>query len=132
MNSDHAAVIQQVYDAFARGDVAAVLGAFDPQIHWREAEGFPYADGNPYVGPDAVAQGVFGRVVAEWDDFRVQPAEILPTLDGAVALGRYSGKYKATGRTVDAPFAHVWRIKDGRVTGFQQFTDTAQFDRVIA
>jgi ketosteroid isomerase-like protein len=132
MNSDHVAVIRQVYDAFARGDVPAVLGAFDAQIQWREAEGFPYADGNPYVGPDAIVQGVFGRLVAEWDNFRVQPAEILPTPGGAVALGRYSGTYKATGRAVDAPFAHVWRITDGRINGFQQFTDTAQFNHAIA
>lgn len=131
MNSDHAAVIRQLYDAFGRGDVATVLGAFDTQIDWREAEGFPYADGNPYVGPNAVAQGVFGRLVGDWDDFRVQLAEILPTPDGAVALGRYSGKYKATGRAVDAQFAHVWRIKDGRISGFQQYTDTAQFNRAI-
>ena len=27
----------------------------DPAIQWREAEGFQYAEGNPYVGPAAIA-----------------------------------------------------------------------------
>jgi ketosteroid isomerase-like protein len=128
MNSDHVTFVQQVYDAFARGDVPGVLGAFDAGIEWREAEGFPYADGNPYVGPNAVLQGIFGRIAAEWDNFTVQPHEALPTPDGAVVLGRYSGTFKATGRRVDAQFAHVWRIQNGKVRGFQQYTDTAQFD----
>lgn len=34
---------------------------------WNEAENFPYADGNPYVGSQAIVEGVFGRIVADWD-----------------------------------------------------------------
>ena len=132
MNPDNANIVRQVYDSFSRGDVPAVLGTFDPAIRWQEAEGFVYADGNPYVGPQAVLQGVFGRIVAEWDDFRVQPQQILATAEGAVALGRYTGTYKATGRQVDAQFAHVWSVKDGKLTGFQQYTDTAQFASAVA
>jgi ketosteroid isomerase-like protein len=132
MNSDHVTLIQQIYKAIARGDVPAVLGAFDSRIQWNEAEGFPYADGNPYVGPDAVLQGVFGRLIGEWDNFSVHPQSILATLAGAVALGRYSGTYKKNGRRIDAQFAHVWSIDDGKISGFQQYTDTAQFTRAIA
>jgi ketosteroid isomerase-like protein len=132
MNSDHVTLIQQIYKAIARGDVPAVLGAFDSRIQWNEAEGFPYADGNPYVGPDAVLQGVFGRLIGEWDNFSVHPQSILATPAGAVALGRYSGTYKKNGRRIDAQFAHVWSIDDGKISGFQQYTDTAQFTRAIA
>jgi ketosteroid isomerase-like protein len=127
MNSDNVGVIRELYDAFARGDLPAVLRTFDPHIEWREAEGFVYADGNPYVGPDAVVQGVFGRLATEWDNFTVTPNEILSTTDGAVSFGRYSGVHKRSGRRVDAQFAHVWRIREGKIHGFQQYTDTAQF-----
>jgi ketosteroid isomerase-like protein len=132
MNSEHASIVRQVYEAFARGDVPAVMATLDPAIHWQEAEGFAYADGNPYIGPNAVLAGVFGRIAAEWDDFRVKPEQIHATHDGAIALGRYSGTYKATGRRIDAQFAHVWRISGGKLAGFQQYTDTAQFSRAIA
>jgi uncharacterized protein len=131
MNSDHVTLIAQLYDAFSRGDVPTVLAALDPHIHWNEAEGFVYADGNPYVGPPAVLQGVFGRLAGEWDNFSVKADEILPTPDGALTLGRYSGTYKGTGKPIDAQFAHVWRIKDGKVAAFQQYTDTAQFQSAI-
>jgi uncharacterized protein len=133
MNSEHVEMLRQIYDAFARGDVPAVLNSLDPQIRWNEAEGFVYADGNPYVGHDAVVQqGVFGRLGGEWDALAVQPGTFLPTPDGVVTLGRYSGTYKQTGRRLDAQFAHVWRVTDGKIHEFQQFTDTAQFSRAIA
>jgi uncharacterized protein len=127
MSSDHVALVKQLYDAFARGDVPTVLAMFDPQIAWREAEGFAYADGNPYIGPDAVLHGVFGRLMTEWDGFTVTPREFLPTPDGVVTLGRYTAKNKSTGHSLDAEFAHVWHMHGGKIRSFQQFTDTAQF-----
>jgi uncharacterized protein len=35
-------LVQDVYGAFNRGDVPTVLGAMDPDMEWREAEGNPY------------------------------------------------------------------------------------------
>lgn len=119
-------LIQNLYAAFAQGDAAAVLNAFDPEIVWLEAESFPYADRNPYVGPGAVAEGIFMRIATEWDQFKVLPAELLDAGVTVVALGRYQGTYRATGKAIDAQFVHVWRIAGGRVKAFQQYTDTAQ------
>lgn len=126
MSQANVDLMKSLYDAFARGDAAAVLGGMDPGIVWNEAENFPYADRNPYVGPMAVAEGVFGRIAAEWDDFRVVPEELLDAGDTVVALGRYSGTYKATGKSINAQFVHVWRLSQGKVTRFQQYADTAQ------
>lgn len=39
--------IQGIYEAFAIGEVPAVLASMDPRIEWNEAEHFPCADGNP-------------------------------------------------------------------------------------
>lgn len=44
-------IVKGLYDAFAKADVPTVFAAFDPGKEWREAEGFLYADRNPYVGP---------------------------------------------------------------------------------
>ncbi len=75
MSKENVALIKGVYDAFSKGDVPAVLGATSPNIVWNEAENFPYADKNPYVGPDAIVQGVFMRLATEWDGFTVLPAD---------------------------------------------------------
>jgi hypothetical protein len=66
-------VVKGICAAFGKGDVPAVLGAFDPQISWLEAENFLLDDQNPYVGPMTVATGVFQRLVERIDNFGVYP-----------------------------------------------------------
>jgi uncharacterized protein len=131
MSKENVALIKAIYDAFAVGDVPGVLGRMSPGIVWNEAENFPYADRNPYIGPEAVLQGVFGRILQEWDGFTVAPEEILDAGDTVIALGRYIGTFKATGKSMRIQIAHVWRVKDGKAAQFQQYADTLQAARVI-
>jgi ketosteroid isomerase-like protein len=128
VSKDNVALIKGIYAGFAAGDVAAVLGRMSPSIVWNEAENFPYADGNPYVGPDAVAN--VARCISQWDGFAVAVDEILDAGDAVVVLGRYLGTYKATGESMRAQLAHIWRIADGKAVAFQQYADTLQVARV--
>jgi uncharacterized protein len=121
--------IRGVYEAFAKGDIPAVLGFLSPGVGWTEAEGFPYV--GPYVGPDAVLQGVFMRLGAEWEGFSAVPGEFIDGGDAVVALGRYGGKYKATGKSFRANFAHVWKIREGKADEFVQYTDTLLVQRAL-
>jgi len=129
MSEDNVALVRGIYDAFAAGDVAGLLGRMSPDMVWNEAENFPYADGNPYRGHDAILGGVFARIGGEWDGFSAVPHEYLDAGDTIVVLGRYGGTCKATGRAIDAQMAHVWRVADGMVTAFQQYVDTLQVAR---
>ena len=129
MSKENVALVRGIYDAFAAGDVPAVLGAMSPDIVWNEAENFPLADRNPYVGPNAILEGVFARLAADWDGFAVGVEELLDAGDAVVALGRYRGTNKATGRAIDAQLVHIWRIEDGKAKAFQQLTDTLQIGR---
>ena len=126
MPQNNIELTQSLYSAFARGDIAAVLAALDPQVEWNEAENVLYADGNPYIGPQAVLAGVFARIGGEWDNFSATPEQIIGQDDTVISRGRYRGTYKATGIAVNAQFVHVFIYKDGKVAKFQQYTDTAQ------
>ena len=130
MSQANVTVVQSLYAAFARGDGPTALALMDPSIVWHEAESFPYADRNPYVGPMAIAEGVFFRLATEWDQFQALPEEYHDAGDTVIVTGRYRAKAnKKTGVTLNAQFAHIWRLRDGKVTGFQQYTDTAQASR---
>jgi len=95
--TNNADIIRNVYDAFGKGDIPTVLGSMDPNVEWREADGFPYA--GTYAGPDAVLQGVFMRLGSEWDGFRAEPDEVLDAGDMVVGLGYYSGRWRGPGLT---------------------------------
>ena len=124
--------IKAAYAAFGRNDPSVLFLAMDPAIRWNEAEGFPLADRNPYVGPQAVGEGVFARLMAAIDDFTVTPGTFIEGDDHVVVLGRYRGTIKATSATLDAQFCHVYQFRAGKVAMFQQYTDTAQWARLMA
>jgi hypothetical protein len=60
--------MQDLYEAFGRGEIPVVLGAMDPGIEWRQAEGHPFQpSGMPFLGPDAILQNVFSRLALHRD-----------------------------------------------------------------
>ena len=130
MSQQNLDVIRNLYAAFAKGDVPGVLGAMAADMEWREADHFLYADGNPYVGPNAILNGVFMRLVTEWNGFAATPQQFHDAGDTVIVTGRYTGVYKATGKALDAQFAHVWTLQQGKATHFQQYTDTLQAAQV--
>lgn len=116
-------IIKGLYDAFATGNVPAVLGAFDENISWTEAEGFMY--GGTYEGPNGVLTGVFMRIATEWENFAVVANKIVDGGDGnVISTGTYSGKFLKTGKSMSVPFAHEWELRDGKIVKFNQHTDT--------
>lgn len=131
MSEQNLELIRGLYAAFARGDIGDVLGRMAPGMEWNEAENFPYADGNPYRGHDAILGGVFARLGGEWDGFAPLPEEYLDAGDTIIVLGRYRGTCKATGGALDAQMCHVWRIQGGKAVRFQQYTDTLQAQRAM-
>lgn len=123
--------VKAAYAAFARNDPSVLFGAMDPACSWQEAEGNPLADRNPYVGAQAIGEGVFARLLAAIDGFSATPATFIDGGTQIAALGRYGGTMKASGARLDAQFCHVFQFRDGRIVAFQQYTDSAQWARLM-
>ena len=129
---DNVDLLKNLYDAFGRGEIPTVLGAMSPDIHWYQAESNPYRpSGEAWVGPDAVLNNLFMRLGAEWDGFSVHPKSFYDAGDSVIVEARYSGRYKATGKSMDTQVCHVWDVKEGKVTRFQQYVDTAKLQDVM-
>jgi len=129
---DNVSVLKSLYDAFGRGDVPTVLGAMSPDIRWFEAEGNPYMpSGQAWVGPDAIVNNLFMKLATEWDAFTVHPKSFYDAGTSVIVEGRYTGTYKATGKSMDTQVCHIWDIAHGKVTRFQQYVDTAKMQDVM-
>jgi len=124
---------KDIYAAFGRGDIPAVLAGFHPEIEWRQAEGNPYQpDGAAWIGPQAVLEKLFMRIGSEWEGFTVTVGTLHDAGEYVVMQGRYTGLYKPSGKRVDAQMCHVMRFRDGKLSSFQQYVDTGQLQKVMA
>ena len=124
---------KDIYAAFGRGDIPAVLAGFHPEIEWRQAEGNPYQpDGAAWIGPQAVLEKLFMRIGSEWEGFTVTVGTLHDAGEYVVMQGRYTGLYKPSGKRVDAQMCHVMRFRDGKLSSFQQYVDTGQIQKVMA
>ena len=115
-------IVRCIYKAFSEGDMETINQLLSPSVEWIESDGIPY--GGAFHGYEAVVEGVFSKIGAEWIDFTARVDEFIDAGDVVVALGADSGTYKATGKKMSAPTASIWTVKDGKIVKFRQYIDT--------
>ena len=124
MSSDNVTLAQGAYQAFGRGEIPTVLALMDPNIEWDEPQAPGYPDGGVHRGPQAVADEVFGTIPMYYEELAVVPQEFVDAGDRVFVLGEFRGKGKARGTPFVAPFVHIVTFRDGKLTRFQNYTDT--------
>jgi ketosteroid isomerase-like protein len=114
------ALVQELYDAFARRDVPAILARLHPEVELHQTELVPW--GGHYRG-HAGAGEFFGRVVAAIDS-AVSIERFVDADDHVAAVGRTRGRTRERGIAFDLAIVHVWTVREGRITRLEVFIDT--------
>jgi ketosteroid isomerase-like protein len=125
------ATVQEIYAAFGRGDIPAILDRLSDDVCWDHLPdgGGAQRHDVPWLrertGPEDVA-GFFEALGAL--EFHVfAPTVILGDGDTVVALIDEDVTVKATGERFRDATAHVWSFgPDGRVIAFRHLTDTVK------
>ena len=115
-------IIKTLYQAFENGEIETILDILDPNVEWHESEKLPY--GGTFIGRDAVFAGVFEKIGDQWENFQAHVEEFIDGGDRIITLGFDRGTYKATGKSMEAPTASIWTLKNGKVIKFVQYIDT--------
>jgi ketosteroid isomerase-like protein len=121
---DATAVVKEAYAAFGRGDMDGLLAMLTDDITWEtpKVEGAPY--GGRTVGKSGVAE--FFRKMAEAEEILAfEPREFIAQGNRVVAIGRFKGRVRATGREAESTFVHVFTIEGGKCSSFLELFDTA-------
>ena len=117
------AVVQEVYAAFARRDMQAILARLSPDVVWGEPEN-PF---NPAAGTRHGHAGFleWARIGHEAEDIEgLEPQLFLTSEDAVAVVGHLRCRAKRTGRAYESDFVHVVWFRDGMITRFQEFFDT--------
>ncbi len=111
-------VIQKLYEAFGRGDVAAVLACVDENATWIN----PYGQGR--------FPGQWGKPVAINEAVEVRgfnPYEIVAQGDKVVVLIKWNGIVRQTGAAFDVLLVHVWTMRAGKVVDYIGLDDATAY-----
>jgi ketosteroid isomerase-like protein len=125
MSQENVLAMRGLYEAFARGDLDSFQRGVSRDILWNEAENSLYSAGNPYRSFAEVHDGVLAPTERDYENFRVEVAQLLDAGDHVIATGRYRGRNRLTGKELSAQFCHVLRVDStGKLDRVQEYTDT--------
>jgi 2-(1,2-epoxy-1,2-dihydrophenyl)acetyl-CoA isomerase len=125
--SKPADLARALYAALATGDREQLDRLLHPEFVGLTAEGMPFGIGGRHDGPAAMRRNGWGAIARHFQA-RAEPEQFLDLADGRLLVtGRYRGHGKQGGVSLDAVFAHLIAVEDGRIRALEQFTDTARW-----
>ena len=124
--------ITQVYEAFGRGDVGAILDAVTDDVDWA-------SEAAPAVAPwhgarhgkDEVAAffAAFGSTM-EVEEFT--PVSFAANDTDVLTVVRFRSRSRGTGKAAEMNLHHFFRFRDGKIAYYRGTEDTAQTEAVLA
>ena len=130
MSQQDVQTARSAYEAFNRKDIPAVLAVYDEAIEWTERGGGRAPSGT-FRGPEAVGREVFALVPTNFEEFRADPDQFIDAGEDVVVVGRFRGKTK-NGVTFDAAFVHVQRVRNGKITRFENYVEASTWAKAWA
>jgi ketosteroid isomerase-like protein len=122
MEQPEVAVVRAVYGAFASADVTAILELFSPDATVYQSPSLPW--GGTHEGHDGLLH--FLATLSTTIASTVETERLYADGDGhVVQVGTTRGEVRTTGARYAIPETHVWTVRDGRVTCFEVYLDTA-------
>jgi ketosteroid isomerase-like protein len=124
-------LVQDAYAAFGRGDIPALLALLDPGVEWTAIVGSRIPTSGTRHGRDGVSE-FFQQLGASIDFERFEPREFIAQGDKVVTLGHYTGRSKATGRSFASDWVMIFTVRNGLLTRFMEFADSAGINQAFA
>jgi uncharacterized protein len=118
-------MLVSAYSSFKKGDIESLLKILTENVEW-------ITPGPPELMPIAgrrrgrleVAE-FFATLKKQEDVELFEPQEYIAQRDKVVALIKYRGRVRATGKTVESNLVHVFTFVNGKIKSFQEYYDTA-------
>jgi hypothetical protein len=128
-NNAHVDTVTAMYEAFGRGDVAAILEHLSEDVTWdvTEEPWTPHTAGVPWLlprrGHAEVAE--FFQIAGAWTYERFEVLDLMASDTQVAAEVRLVADLPNGGR-LDEVVMHVWRFgEDGSVVALRRMLDTA-------
>ena len=129
--TENGRTVAGMYEAFGRGDVEHVLGQIVSDVEWIETEAEHIPIHGRFSARQEVLENVFAKVPEFFERFELRPELWVEAGDDVVVTGRLVARTQS-GRDLNAPFAHVFSFREGKVSRNDNFHDTALWAAALA
>jgi ketosteroid isomerase-like protein len=124
--SDHKIqVVQDVYGAFGRGDVAAILDVLTDDVDW-SSEAVPVAPWHGACHGKAEVPRFFAELAAAVEVTEFVPLSFASNDTDVMVAIRYGSTARATGKTASMLLLHYWQFRGDKICFYRGSEDTAQ------
>jgi ketosteroid isomerase-like protein len=117
-------VTQGIYSAFGNGDIPSMLTLLADDIEWEHPGPSEIPWAGSFHGHDGVVS-FFTAITENADFLGFEPQTFVADGDRVLVLGSERLKNKANNREWETGWCHDYTLKDGKVTKFREFTNTA-------
>jgi ketosteroid isomerase-like protein len=124
-------VVRGVYAGFLRGDIPGVLRLLAEDVEWSVPGSAQVPHAGRRRGPGEVGQ-FFADVGGGLDVQQFEPREFFDAGESVFVLGRARVRAKSTGRGYETEWLHHWKARDGKITYFREYADTAAVNAAFA
>lgn len=117
-------IVQEVYAAFGRGDVPAILSLVASDVDWE----FVASPGLAYAGRrrSRAEVAAFFEAIPRTDNIHAfEPREFLEAGSHVTVLGWERATALDTGKDFESEWVHVFTVTEGKVTRWRGFFNTA-------
>jgi len=123
--------ITGVYEAFGRGDVAAILDAVTDDVDWAaEASSSAAPWYGVRHGKDAVA-AFFADFGSTMEVQEFTPVSVAANDTDVLTVVRFRARSRATGQDEQMNLHHYFKFRDGKISYYRGSEDTAQTETVL-
>ena len=131
--ADHAATVATIYEAFGRGDVAAILEHLADDVEWEAGIRDTGLDHLRERHGKQEVTGFFSALMATVTLTHFEPLALCAAGEFVTVPVRHAGNIIGGGEVPMTTEVHVWRFgPDGKVVSFQHMFDYAIHERAAA
>lgn len=122
-------ILRNAYEALNRGEIARALDALDLDAEWSEHSELPEAA--TYRGRDSIRAFLEGYLES-WEDFHQTTEEVIDAGDRVAVMLHLAARGKGSGIEVEARYAHVWTMRQGKGVRIDAYADRELALKVIS
>jgi len=116
-------VVRRGFVALNAGDVDGVLAGMHPGVEWYPTSDF--VDIGPFRGHEGV-RDLMSLVFATFDDYRLEPEELIDAGRAVIAPVHQTGRGKESGLEADVRYILVFKLEEGEAVRVESYYERSE------